>query len=427
MDTNDIPDFTPQIAIEVPDDDGSALGYLAVDRVLARRCSGGIRMGPDVTRREIRGLARAMSHKFAFMNMPIGGAKSGIFCPADADRKERVRRLKVFGRRLGPVLRGFYSTGGDIGVGPEDVEIVKRSAGLPVKVHAGTYRGGYYTAFGVYVSIMTWLDYAGISALDATVQLQGYGKVGQPLARLLCDSEIRVVGVSTAAGAIYDSEGLDVDHLQGLSQRYGDECVREYRGADYDVADSIFSMPATIAVPGARAWTINESNVDSIRVKSVISAANIPITPKSTMELESRGTTVVPDYVTNSAGIFACGLLKQGFTEQMTTKAVTSIYRDRLQSLLKVSDESGLPLGKIAESSCTRNVEQLIDAKRSKSAWLRAKLREEQGLKRVAERAVLGLYFGASRVVGGQSWPLRPFRNGAVQAVYHRAVKPLRP
>jgi glutamate dehydrogenase/leucine dehydrogenase len=126
-----------------------------------------------------------------------------------------VQNPASFVRRLSPVLRGFYATGGDIGVGPEDVAIVKQSAGLPVTVHAGTYRGGYYTAFGVYVSILTWLAHAGISASEAIVLLQGYGKVGQPLARLLLESGVRIIGVSTAAGAIHDAEVLDILHLQG--------------------------------------------------------------------------------------------------------------------------------------------------------------------------------------------------------------------
>jgi glutamate dehydrogenase/leucine dehydrogenase len=425
MDTNEFPDYRPQLAIEVPDDDGTLLGYLAVDSVVSGRCCGGIRMGADVTPGEIRGLAHAMSHKFAFMNMPIGGAKSGIFCPADADTEERVRRLETFGRRLSPVLRGFYATGGDIGVGPEDVAIVKRSAGMPVKIHAGSYRGGYYTAFGVYVSIMTWLAHTGISASDATVLLQGYGKVGQPLARQLADSDVRIAGVSTSAGAIYAADGLDIEKLEELTRKYGDECVREYKGADHEIAESLFSHPATIAVPGARAWAINESNVDSIKVRSVISAANIPVTPRSTVKLENRGTMVVPDYVSNSAGIFACGLLRQGFTEQMTTDVVTRIYRDRLRALLEIHDETARTLGEIAVLSCERNLEQLRATRRSKLAWFRAKLSEERGWSRIAERAAMELYIGASRMPGGQRWPLGFLRHGAVQGMYHRAVKPL--
>lgn len=423
MDTNDLPDYKPRFSIEVPDDDGSPLGYLAIDSVFSGRCCGGIRMGADVTHREVRGLAHAMSHKFAFMNMPIGGAKSGIFCPPDADRAERIRRLEIFGRRLSPVLRGFYATGGDIGVGPEDVAIVKRSAGLPVKVNAGTYRGGYYTAFGVYVNIVTWLAHAGISASEATVLLQGYGKVGQPLARLLTESGVRIVGVSTAAGAIYDAEGLDIVKLEGLARKCGDECVTEYNGADHAIADRLFFWPATIAVPGARAWTINDDNVDGINVRSVISAANIPVTPQSTAELEERGTVVVPDYVSNSAGIFACGLLKQGFTEQMTAGVVTRIYRDRLKSLLETRDETGMPLCEIANLSCQRNLERLKVTKRSKIAWIKAKLGEEHGWSRITERTAMELYMGASRVLGSRSWPLGFLRRGAVEAIYHRAVK----
>ena len=366
-----------------------------------------------------------MSRKFAFMNMPIGGAKSGIFCPEGADSAERERRLEVFGRRLGPVLRNIYATGGDIGVGPDDVAVVKRAAGLPVQKHAGTYRGGFYTAFGVYVSIMTWLEYSGMDARDATVLIQGYGKVGRPLARLLYDRDVRIAGVSTAVGAIHNSEGLDIDHLEKLQEAYGDECVLEYASADSGPADGLFLNPATIAVPGARPWTINEENVGGLSVNAVISAANIPVTPRATAELERGGATVVPDYVSNSAGIFACGLLKQGFTEKMTADVVTRIYSDRLKALLTMRDESGMPLVEIAERSCLRNLEQLRVTRRSKSAWLKARLHEERGMNHISERFALELYFGARRILGESGWPMNFLRRGAVEAIYHRAVRPL--
>ena len=419
------PDFIPQLAVEIPDEDGSLLGYLAIDSTFSGKCCGGIRMGADVTDREIKGLAHAMSRKFAFMNMPIGGAKSGILCPDDADRSERTRRLEIFGRKLAPVLSGIYATGGDIGVGPEDVEIVKRAAGLPVQRHPGTFRGGYYTAFGVYVNIMTWMEYSGFRARDVTVLVQGYGKVGRPLARLLTDSGVRIVGVSTSAGAIYDSDGLDVTRLEGLQKLCGDACVIEYGHADFGPPDTLFNHPATVAVPGARAWSINEINVGNMKFDAVISAANIPITPLATAELEKLGTIVVPDYVSNSAGILACSLLKQGFTEEMVTNVVTQIYSDRLKDLLTMHDESGLSLGVIAERWCRRNLEQLTETRGSKSAWLRARLREDKGWSRIAERAALELYFGTGRILGGSKLPLDFLQRRAVKAVYHRAVRPI--
>ena len=103
----DIPKFVPQLVVEIPDEDGSPLGFVAIDRVVRDRCSGGIRMTGDVSRAEVSGLANSMSWKFAFMNIPTGGAKSGIICSPETGDEEKQRRLAIFGRKAGPILRNL--------------------------------------------------------------------------------------------------------------------------------------------------------------------------------------------------------------------------------------------------------------------------------------------------------------------------------
>jgi hypothetical protein len=107
----------------------------------------------------------------------------------------------------------------------------------------------------------------------------------------------------------------------------------------------------------------------------------------------------------------------------MRRYSTSCIYRDRLKSLLETRDETGMPLCEIAVLSCQRNLERLKVTKRSKIAWIRAKLAEEQGWSRITERAAMELYMGASRVLGSRSWPLGFLRRGAVEAIYHRSVR----
>ena len=53
-------------------------GVLVMDSTVLGPASGGIRMLPDVTEEEVRILARAMTLKNAFFDLPAGGAKAGI-------------------------------------------------------------------------------------------------------------------------------------------------------------------------------------------------------------------------------------------------------------------------------------------------------------------------------------------------------------
>jgi len=54
------------------------LGFVVINSSAHRRAVGGIRLTPDVTLQETVELARAMTYKFGFLNMPCGGAKAGI-------------------------------------------------------------------------------------------------------------------------------------------------------------------------------------------------------------------------------------------------------------------------------------------------------------------------------------------------------------
>ena len=67
------------------DQASGARGWFVIDRLVGGMCSGGIRMRPGVTVDEVTQLARTMSHKMAILDIPYGGAKSGIdWDPASA-------------------------------------------------------------------------------------------------------------------------------------------------------------------------------------------------------------------------------------------------------------------------------------------------------------------------------------------------------
>ena len=424
IDPSEVPSFVPQLSIEVPDRDGSLLGYLAIDSVFGGKCCGGIRMCPDVTRSEIAGLAEAMSRKFVFMNSPMGGAKAGIVCPSDASHGEKIRRLKEFGLRLKPLLNSFYVSGGDIGVGPDDLAVVKAAAGLPTRTRAGTYRGGYYTAYGVYVAIMTWLNDANIDANEASVAIEGYGSVGRPLARLLDDAGVTIVAVSTKHGALVNEGGIDLKRLENLQSSLGDACVLNFGEAEQVPVGGVLDNESTIIVPGARPWSIHSGNVECLSARAVISVANTPITPAATARLEERGVTIIPEFVSNSAGIFACGLLNQGFSEADTTSLVTKVYSARIQALLTIRRRTSEPLRAICECICESNRERLLATRGNALKWLSTTLGENRGVIHVLQRGALSLYTRGHGLIGENVGKMPDIlRQAAVEAIFNRAAR----
>jgi len=86
-------------------------------------------MASDVTLAEIAGLAKAMTCKFSFFSIWLGGAKSGIILPPHSSKEERARRLNLFGKTLSPVIKNTYLPGRDMGIQSEDLRIILEAAG----------------------------------------------------------------------------------------------------------------------------------------------------------------------------------------------------------------------------------------------------------------------------------------------------------
>lgn len=63
---------------------------VVIDNVAAGPTIGGVRMAPDLTTTEIRGLARAMTFKNAAAGLPHDGAKAGIMADPKTSNKEHL-------------------------------------------------------------------------------------------------------------------------------------------------------------------------------------------------------------------------------------------------------------------------------------------------------------------------------------------------
>src|SRR5256886_17015185 len=96
-----------------------AKGWLVIDRLVEGMCSGGIRMRPGVTVDEVSDLARTMSHKMAVLDIPYGGAKSGIDC--DPDSPQAPAGLRGFIYAIRPFIAERYATGPALGTREDDI------------------------------------------------------------------------------------------------------------------------------------------------------------------------------------------------------------------------------------------------------------------------------------------------------------------
>jgi glutamate dehydrogenase (NAD(P)+) len=141
----------------------------------------------------------------------------------------------------------------------------------------------------------------GINLENATVAIQGFGKVGFTVAQSLAASGYKIVAVSDSKGGIYNSKGLDP--LAVLAYKKEADTVVGFKGADVITNDHLLELPVDILVPAATEMQITGDNAERIRAKVVVEGANAPTTPDADRILAERGILLVPDILANAGGV----------------------------------------------------------------------------------------------------------------------------
>jgi glutamate dehydrogenase (NAD(P)+) len=133
--------------------------------------------------------------------------------------------------------------------------------------------------------------------------IQGYGKVGAPLVKLLSERGMKVVGIADVRGAIHVPGGIN--HLT-MSEHYKEAgTVMGYPGSDEVPANLLFTLESDIAIPAALGGVIDEYVAETMSASIMVEAANGPTTGEGAEVLASRGIEAVPDVLANAGGVVA--------------------------------------------------------------------------------------------------------------------------
>lgn len=321
---------------------------IVIDTTAFGVSAGGVRMLPDLSLREMIRLARAMTYKYLMLEVRCGGAKAGVWY--DPTTHDRRAIWSGFLDALRPLVeRRLYLPGADMGTVEEDFLPLytngsrPRSGGLLTQVVEGLALEDQLTGFGVVESLLVAAKFFGVPLSNATVAVEGFGKVGGGAARFCVRAGARVVAVSTLAGARYDPEGLDIEQLLALRQAHGDASVRYYPRGKLLSPRRLLTLPVDVLIPGARPDAVTVRNVDRIQAKIIVPGANIPFTVDIANRLSVRGIGVVPDFVANGGGVLAALADIQG----LDTAGAFASVRDRITAT------TTLVLERSQEQQCT--------------------------------------------------------------------------
>ncbi|TML65112.1 MAG: Glu/Leu/Phe/Val dehydrogenase [Actinobacteria bacterium] len=260
--------------------------------------AGGTRLAPDVTEREGALLARAMTYKFAVLHAEVGGAKG---CVRGGPEEHDDLMLRYCDEIRPLVESARFLTGPDMGTSEADFAPLRPPAARDAVVTAivdGVPFEDLLTGFGVAVAAE-----ATVGSLDGrTVALEGFGKVGGGVAREVVRRGGRVVAVSTVHGCVVDPAGLDVELLWGLRAEHGDRFL-DHLGRDVRPAEQLFDVEADVLVPGARTGVIDRARAESLAVRAVVPAANVPYAAGAPELLQARGIRAQADFVANAGAV----------------------------------------------------------------------------------------------------------------------------
>ena len=169
---------------------------------------GGLRYHHEVNLDEVRSLASLMTWKTAVVNLPYGGAKGGIAIkPREYTKKELERITRKFIDRIHDFIGPDKDIPApDMGTTSEMMAWVMSqysryhgfSPGVvtakPVE-HYGMPGREEATGRGVGILTFKLSRRLGLKAMDTTVAIQGFGNVGTHAAKLLAESDYKVVAI----------------------------------------------------------------------------------------------------------------------------------------------------------------------------------------------------------------------------------------
>jgi glutamate dehydrogenase/leucine dehydrogenase len=349
----------PVLSIKLADPKTGLLAFIVVDEFVDGIAGGGMRMTPSVTEEEVRRLAEVMTHKWAAMGIPFGGAKTGIVGNPNDPKKQDI--LRAFGKLARPILSASVFTGSDMGISSDELGVVFEEVGIDtinlVLKHRGmegkvkvlddvriSNLGGegfedLITGWGVAQATEEAWNLMGNDIEGATISIQGFGAVGRSTAVFLDGVGAQVVCISDAEGTVYKKDGLNVQSLANnqiegglLNRKKLPKSVKRF-DRDY------WLTPKTdILIPAAVTDAINKSNIRRVKASLIVEGANIPASHEIEERLHKKGIFIVPDFIANAGLTCGFGLIvtgaverdqKEVFRETSTRirKAVRSVYR----------------------------------------------------------------------------------------------------
>lgn len=277
--------------------------------------TGGIRYTDDLTLDLVRAHAMLNSWKAALVQIPYGGAMGGVVVnPRQLTRHEREGLTRRYATEVTPIIgpdRDIPTP--DVNTGSQTMAwfmdtysmhaghtIAGVVAGKPLAI-GGTRGRREATSRGAFRTIASCANAMGLALDGARVAVQGFGRVGSILSRLLADAGVTVVAIADDHDAVRNEAGIDVTRAIEWVREH--DTVRNLPGAEAIARVEIFGTECDILASAGLQSQITAANAGSIRARIVAEAATAPTTPEAHAILRGAGIRVIPDILCTAGGM----------------------------------------------------------------------------------------------------------------------------
>ena len=308
-----------EVTVEVPVemDDGrleTLVGFRVQHNNARGPMKGGLRYHWDVDLDEVRALASLMTWKTAMVNLPYGGAKGGICVdPRELSLKEIERVSRKFIDQIHEIIGPDKDIPApDMGTNAATMAWMRNQyekyhgfnpaciTGKPVEEYGAKGREEA-TGRGVGILAFKLLKRMGHDPQKCRVAIQGFGNVGSHAAKMLHESDFKVVAISDVSGGYFNAEGIDIPKALRHTLKTGS--LSGYEGAESISNEQLLELDVEMLIPAAIGGVITEDNVENIKAHYILEAANGPVMSEADDALTRRGTVILPDILANAGGV----------------------------------------------------------------------------------------------------------------------------
>ncbi len=309
---------------------------------------GGTRMwqypGEDEAMQDALRLAKGMTYKAAAAGLNLGGGNAVIMGDPKDIRQKTEALLRSFGKYVGSMC-GRYITTQDMGTTVDDMEKIAAETeyvvGLPSAM-GGSGDLSPMTAYGVLRAIEACAKnvFGSGSLKGKTAAVQGLGKVGSALARLLHQEGAQIIATDVFEEA-----------TRGAFRQFGATIVK---------AEEIYSVESDVFCPCAQGGTINKDTIGRLKTRIVCGAANNQLADDGCADLLAQKRILyAPDYVVNAGSVIQLALELGGHNLEGAKPRVARIY-DTMEEIIERAGAEHVTTA----SAANRMVEERIQSMR---------------------------------------------------------------